>query len=454
VSRAGRRIVAAIALLVAAVLIGVLLFGGSPPYKLRMQLENASQLVKGDLVQVAGHAVGKVGKIDLTDDGIAEIEITINDDYAPLRQGTRAVIRQPSLSGVANRYVDLQQGPMTGDKIADGSILPATTTEAAVDLDQLFATFDPDTRKAGQTVIQGFADLTEGYNQEANEAAHYLNPLLSASSRLFSELDRNDDLLERFIVETSQLVTDADAKRENIAGIVDHFGTVSTALASQDTALADAINRLPTFLRKSNTTFVNLRATLDDLDPLVAASEPVVRDLRPLLAELRPFAQDARPTFSDLARTLQRPGPGNDLVELLRAQPAVAAATTEKVRANGALRPSTFDSLTDQFNEGTPELAFFRPYAADLTGWFDDFSTSGVFDANGAFSRAGLALSAFTVTPLLGILPVPPALRDDVLTAGTETGRNNRCPGSSERGAIFKPSADFNCDETQVPPGP
>ena len=129
------------------------------------------------------------------------------------------------------------------------------------------------------------------------------------------------------------------------------------------------------------------------------------------------------------------------------------------MRANGALRPSTFDSLTDSLRTGAPEMAFFRPYAPDLTGWFDDFSTTGAYDANGAFSRSGLALSAFTFTPLAGLVPVPPALRDDVLAAGAELGRNNRCPGSIERDTgentiPVKPSADFNCDETMVPLGP
>ena len=180
----------------------------------------------------------------------------------------------------------------------------------------------------------------------------------------------------------------------------------------------------------------------------------MVEDLGPLLADLRPFARDARPTFRDLARTLGRPGPGNDLVELLDVQPEVAAATTERVRANGKVRPSTFASLTDALETGAPEMAFFRPYAPDLTGWFDDFSTTGAYDANGAFSRAGLALSAFTFTPGVGLVPVPPALRDDVLAAGAELGRNNRCPTSIERGSIYKPSEDFNCDETQVPVGP
>lgn len=453
------RAIAAGALVVAVVLAVVLLVGGGPGYEVKLRTQNASQLVKGNLVQVAGAPVGKVGEIALADNGLAEITISIDDDYAPLHQGTQAVIRQASLSGVANRYVDLQQGPMDGPKVPAGSVLPSETTESAVDLDQLFNTFDPKTRKAAQAVIKGFGDSTQDNTAEANQATLYLNPVLSASSRLFRELDRNDDELERFVVKSAELVTDVDAKREDVAGIVDHFGTVSTALASQDTSLADAIRRLPGFLRKSNTTFVNLRGTLDDLDPLVDAAKPVVRDLRPLLADLRPFAQNARPTFSDLAGTLQRRGSANDLLELLRSQPAVARATTEKVRANGKTRSSTFDELTKALEDGAPKMAFFRPYAPDLTGWFDDFSTTGAYDANGAFSRAGLALTAFTVSPLLGLVPIPPALRDDVLTAGAKLGRNNRCPGSSERdsgeGTIpFKPTPDFNCDETIVPVGP
>ncbi len=454
-----RRAIALGVLLLAVALVVVLFLGGGPAYEVKLRTQNASQLVKGDLVQVAGTSVGKVSTIKLTEDNQAVIGISVSDDYAPLRQGTRAVIRQASLSGIANRYVDLQQGPGDAKAIANGATLPTETTESAVDLDQLFNTFDPKTRKATQAVIEGFADATDGKTKEANEATKYFNPVLSASARLFGELDRNDDVLQRFIVKSAQLVTDVDDKREDVAGIVQNFGKVSTALASKNTDLADAVNRLPGFLRKSNTTFVNLRATLDDLDPLVDASKPVVRDLRPLLADLRPFARNARPTFRDLSRTIRRSGSGNDLVELLRAQPAVAKATTQKVQANGKLRPSTFDSLTDSLTAGAPEMAFFRPYAADLTGWFDDFSTSGVYDANGAFSRAGLALSAFTVTPALNLLPLPLELRKDALAAGAVIGRNNRCPGSNERdmgrGEVpYKPTPDFNCDATIRPVGP
>ena len=48
------------------------------------------------------------------------------------------------------------------------------------------------------------------------------------------------------------------------------------ALAGRRGELARAIAGLPAFLRQFNTTSVNLRAALDDLDPLVIAARPAV----------------------------------------------------------------------------------------------------------------------------------------------------------------------------------
>src|SRR5215208_7652697 len=105
VSVAGR-IAAVLAVVAAVVVVAVLLFaGGGGGYTVKARFQNASQLVKGNLVQVSGQAVGKVENIDLTPDGQAEITMSIDDDHAPLRRGTRAIVRQASLSGIANRYV-------------------------------------------------------------------------------------------------------------------------------------------------------------------------------------------------------------------------------------------------------------------------------------------------------------------------------------------------------------
>ena len=78
---------------------------GGTTYKLRF--ENAGQLVRDDDVQVGGRRVGSVRDIELTDDNQAEITVNVQDGYAPLHQGTTALIRATSLSGIANRYIAL-----------------------------------------------------------------------------------------------------------------------------------------------------------------------------------------------------------------------------------------------------------------------------------------------------------------------------------------------------------
>jgi phospholipid/cholesterol/gamma-HCH transport system substrate-binding protein len=160
----------------------------------------------------------------------------------------------------------------------------------------------------------------------------------------------------------------------------------------------------------------------------------------------------------DLSRTISRPGEDNDLIDLLERQPEVAQIAVESAQRNGEERPGAFQALASGAEGVTPQLEFLRPYSPELVGWFDDFSSSGALDAFGGFSRAGLQLNAFTLTPVTGgpleLLPVPPQLRADLLGAGLATGRNHRCPGSLERGGIFLPEPDFNCDPSIQPIGP
>jgi phospholipid/cholesterol/gamma-HCH transport system substrate-binding protein len=449
-----------LALALLAVVVVALLGGES--YEVRAKFVNASQLVKGNEVTVAGERVGTVSDIELTDDGQALVTLKVSGDAVPLRRGTRAVVKQRSLSGVANRFVDLQLGDAKGEDLASGATIEAADTQSAVDLDQVFNTFDEPTRRGVQGTIRFFGDAQRGSEDDAREALRYLDPALASSSALFAELNRDRRDLERFIVQTGRLTTDIAARDDDLAGLVQNLGTTMTALADRRDQLGQAIDTLPQFLRRSNTTFVNLRATLDDLDPVVEQARPVVRDdLRRLLAALRPLARDARPTVRDLSRTIRTPGADNDLVELLDRQPAVDAVANDTAERNGARRPGAFPSMQAASKRSLPPLNYLRAYAPDLMAWFDDFSRSGVYDAYGGFSRAGLALNQFTLGPALAtvqnLLPIPLNLRDRLDFGGLVSGRNNRCPGSAERAAPdgsnpYKPEG-IDCDPTQVPVG-
>ena len=87
-------------------------------------------------------------------------------------------------------------------------------------------------------------------------------------------------------------------------------------------------------MRQANTTFVNLRAALDDLDPLVADTKAVVPHLAPFLRQLRPVARDSVPVFRDLSTALHRDGPTNDLTDALRTAPAVSSEGQQVGRAD------------------------------------------------------------------------------------------------------------------------
>jgi phospholipid/cholesterol/gamma-HCH transport system substrate-binding protein len=446
--------IAAISAAIAVVAL-VIIGRRGPDYTVRARFQNASQLVKGNLVQVAGVRVGSIDRIRLTSDGQAEVAMKIDDpEYAPLRRGTRAIIRQASLSGVANRYVDLQLPP--GDRtqtIPDRGVITQAETTTAVDLDQLFNTFDPRTRRALSGFIRGEASVYAGRGREAGAGWAYLNPALAASDRLFREVNLDTPLLERFITASDRLVTDVAARRGELSALVDHLATTTTALSRQSRALGQSIDGLPDFMRRANTTFVNLRATLDDAAPLVEEAKPVARRLRPFFAELRPLARDARPTLRDLSRTISAPGEDDDLIELTRGAGPLREIAVGPVSRNGRERAGAFPATTKALGDAAPELATARPYAPDLTGWFDDFSHSGLYDALGGASRAAPYVNLFANVE--GVLK---PLTDRVtqvkaLEQGLSSGQRWRCPGAAERGAIWQPTPDFPCDPSEGPLG-
>jgi phospholipid/cholesterol/gamma-HCH transport system substrate-binding protein len=459
------RVAAIAAVAIAIVAVAVILLQGGSSYAVNAIFVNASQIVSGDLVEVSGSSIGTVSSISLTPNGQAELTLNItNKNYEPLRQGTQATVREASLSGIANRYVDLRLGPGTGSPIANKGTIGTTETTSAVDLDQLFNTLDAPTRKGLQDVIQGSASEYAGQGKAAQAAWVYLNPAIASTSMLFREINKDTGKFTNFIVKSGNLVSDIATRRADLSGLVQHLASTTGALAGQHTALGQSIQELPPFMRLANTTFVNLRNALDDVTPLVDASKPVAPKLQKLLEQLKPLAQDSVPTVRDLANIVSRPGTNNDLTELTRLGVPLAAATVHNIQANGKLRPGAFPESTTALNNSTPELATARPYAVDLTGWFEGYTHPGTIDANGGSSRVAPIVGVGSVqNGTLNLLPpfLNATLRQ-VLAFGTGKpnsgglltfGQGDRCPGSMERGAVYFPESGFPCDPSQVPTG-
>jgi phospholipid/cholesterol/gamma-HCH transport system substrate-binding protein len=437
----------AIGVLAVAAVVAILLLTGSSKHEYTLVFQSAGQLVKDNDVQVGGRRIGRVADIKLSDKNLAEVRVQVDEPYAPLHVGTTATIRSGSLSGVANRYISLAPGPNSAPKLDDGATLGLDRTTTSVDLDQLFDTLDPEARKSLQQVIKGSSQQYDGKGAEANEALKYFNPALSTTSQLVNELDRDQQSLQDFIIYSARATTALASRRDDLSSLVGNANTTAGAIASESASLDQALTALPRTLRQANTTFVNLRATLDDLDELVDASKPVAPRLAPFFAQLRPLLRDAQPTVKDLRTLISRPGAGNDLIDLLRKQPQLTKVATP-----------TFQHTIKGLEQSTPVLQFIRPYAPDLIGWFRDFGQSTAnYDANGHFARISPIVNAFqfTDTPAGGLLT---ALKPAERQVGLQSGKVRRCPGAATQTAAdgsnpYAPDGS-DCDASIVPPGP
>jgi phospholipid/cholesterol/gamma-HCH transport system substrate-binding protein len=459
--------VAAVAALVGAVAVVLLLVvGGGSTYTVTAEFENASQLVTGNRVDVAGVPVGSVKQISLSDDGQALVKLEISDSaYAPLPEGTHATVRSQSLSGIANRYVDLALPPQSsGGSIGDGGQITQADTTSEVDLDQLFNTLDKPTVSHLQEVIRGFARAYDGVGAKANRGFYYLNPFLSTSRRVFGELNSDQANLEGLVVDAAGLTSTLDAKSPEISSLVANLDGSLGTIGSEQASLASAVSQLPDFMRQFNTTAVNLRAALDDVQPLVDYTRPVARKLHPFAKRLRGFARDAVPTVKGLNQVVNRPGQANDLIELTRLQDPLAQIGVGPIERNGDSRPGALPASADSLRDSLTQLSTLRAYSPELTGWFDDFANSGKLDAFGGIGRIAVGLNEFSAAP--GI-PCPSQLDAvggicKVLNPAqllTSLGIKNlqRCPGSNERGLTsdqLTQGGKLECDPTQVPLGP
>jgi phospholipid/cholesterol/gamma-HCH transport system substrate-binding protein len=423
-------------------LVAYLVFAGAGGANYKLEFAEADQLVKGDQVQVGGVPVGSVTNIELTHDFKALITIHVSSSLVPLHHGTVAQVRVPSLASVANRYVALNLGPNSNPTYAAGATLPGGATREVTDLDQLFNALNPKTLKGLQQFIQGSAEQYVGQGRSLGESTEYVGPALGATDHFFAELVRDQPVFTNFLVETAKAVTTLGARAEPLTDLIGNSEKTFTAIGSEQTALAQGLKQLPVTLHAGNRTFAELPATFGALETLVKEARPTTKPLTTLLQRLRPLLVAATPAVGNLSNAFSRPGPSNDLTDLVRALPALAQALTTS-------SPATVTAE----KESVPITAFFGPYSPDLESTLRTFGqTSAYYDANGHYVRVNLVLPDFKLDSKSNLTPTSP----QQALEGLNTGQLRRCPGAATQPAAdgsspFVDNELLSCDPTQVP---
>ena len=445
--------------LVAVAILILLLSGGGPGNHYRLLFETGGQLVKGNQVLIGGVPVGSVDDVQLTDNGQAEVDISVDH---PLHQGSSAIIRATSLSGIANRYVSIQPGPDNAPELRNGETITEVDTTSPVDLDQLFNTLRAPERQALRNIIQGSATVYAGKGPQANRTYKYLSPSLVATDRLLQELDRDQGTLTSFLVNGANVVSAVASRRNDLSALTANANQALGAVAAENQAFDRALVALPGALRQANTTFHTLRPALDDLDPLVNTSKTATKNLAPFLRQLNPVVKKSIPVFHDLRRAIDRTGKSNDLAD------AAGDLVPLEARASTAI-PAAVAAM----QRGDHVLRFLRPYSPDIFSAIGGLDrASGYYDADGHYVRAvpsGMGIFHYTGGPPPNLDPIPVSqIFSDYGAFGSANYRVfHRCPGGATQpiagsnpfldGGMLAPGPPFppgDCNPNDVLPGP
>jgi phospholipid/cholesterol/gamma-HCH transport system substrate-binding protein len=428
------------ALVAAIVVVLVLVLGGSSAYVVRADFQDASGLVTGDNVLIGPAAVGTVSSIGLTQDGQAEIKLSLHGT-GHLHQGTVARIFEDSLSGIASKYVELEPGASANPAIASGGTIGEGHTYSEVNIDELFDSFTPATRRGLANLIQGEATSLRGKGKLANQTLKYLAPGLESTTAVTKELARNEPAFDDLLVQGASALKTLASRSTQLTQLIANTSSATGAIANQSQALQQTLSLLPNTLRRSTQTFAGLDTTLDALDPVVAAAKPASRQLPQFLTGLKQLSQRAVPTVDRLNQLLVNPAGTGDLTTLAEVAPAL-------VQSAGR----AFPTLIKNFVQSRPQLDYLRQYTPDVVAALTNVGQAGsYYDANGHYVRTQPLLFPFTTDSMGQLVSQNPSLRYQGLQRAT-----NRCPGSAVQPAPdgSAPSAVGGCDPSQVPPGP
>ena len=446
------RIAAIVALAAVVIALAVVIFGGNGSYSYNIVFQNASQLVNGNQVLIGGKPVGSVKGIDLTEDNLAEVHVTVDQQ---LHEGSTAIVRAVSLAGVANHYISISPGPNSNPALDDDATISLDSTTTPVDLDQFINTFPAPVRRSLAMFIKGNGEVFENYGRQANQTYKYFGPGLNRATAFARELSDDERLFERFVVSSSKLATVVASRDDQLASAISNASTAFGAIADQNKAFGETLRLLPPVFRQSNTTFVNLRAALDDLDPLIETSKTATKNLAPFLREFRPVLSKAVPVFRNLRLTVSRPGFANDAGELLDALPDVQQRAAK-----------AFPHAEQAVADFQPDLNLFRAYTPDVFNGFGKIGLiTGYYDGNGHYARTQFsALNLFKFNSATGELePIAPTQQFEGF--GSSAGVRRPCPGAATQPApdgsnpfTEPPFAGgvtaAECNPTDVPPGP
>jgi phospholipid/cholesterol/gamma-HCH transport system substrate-binding protein len=273
-------VVTSLATGVLIVLIGNLNFEKSRTYK--AIFADATGVVKGDDIRVAGVKVGSVKKVEIVDRTRARVTFSVREATSVTRSST-ATIRYRNLVG--QRYIALTQGVGDTSRLPADSTIPLSRTQPALDLTVLFNGFKP-----------LFAALTPA---DINKLSYELIQVFQGEGGNLEGLLRSTGSVTQTLADRDQLIGD----------VITNLNTVLETIGNRDKQLSDLIVQFRAFMAGLVQDKDAILNSLDSVSALTRETADLTTGIRPGLVssvkELRQVATNLNQGRDEIDRALQ-----------------------------------------------------------------------------------------------------------------------------------------------------
>jgi phospholipid/cholesterol/gamma-HCH transport system substrate-binding protein len=296
-------------------------FGGPTPfraksYEIKVPFNEATQLAEQSDVRISGVNVGKVHNIALAANGKQALAtVDIDNKYAPLPRSTRAILRTKTLLG--ETYIELTPGSNKGPELADGGTVPEAHVAESVQLDEIFRTFDPQTRAAFQSWMQEAAVAINGQGQGLSYAIGEFEPTFTDFDKLFRVLDTQRLAIGQLFRNGATTFRALRGREGELASLIQSSNAVFQTTARRDRDIEALFRAFPTFQDESRLTLNRLKAFAINTDPLMRQLVPAAEQLSPTLIAFAKLSPEAKGFFEGLTTVIARAPTGFPAVRKL-----------------------------------------------------------------------------------------------------------------------------------------
>ena len=392
-----KRLLMGLVAFVAAAAVGAALgAGGSDDgggYRVRAIFDNASFVIAGEDVKVAGVNVGTIDSLDVDAKHRAVVVLNIDDPaFRPFRTDGSCTIRLQSLIG--EQFVECQptqqrggdQKPApelpaikSGQPGAGQHLLPVARTSSPVGQDLLNDIMRVPERQRLPLIINELGAGLSGNGEALQAALKRASPTLQQLDNLVAILARQNKTLGQLTDDSSAVLGPLAKRRKDLGGFVRNVGLTAAATARQGDAFEANLSKLPAFLRELGPAADRLGDLADQASPAIDNFASEAASVNAATARLGPLAKQADPTLQTLGKVADQGRKTFPKIDAVVSQLDKLGVPLEPLAANLGKLSSSFDSTG-----GIESLmSFIYFYTGVVNGE----------DASGHYTRTGLGFS-------------------------------------------------------------